>query len=91
MDLWRRNAGVSSNEHLVGGKKFRKKVSHLVGNFLVEVHIVDSPYVICMKCSHKTNCNLEQCREIYLLDLYRVCTAPFAIACNLRAIILRRI
>ena len=48
---------------------FRKEIAYLIGNILIEIHIVDSPDVICMKCSH-----------IYRFDLYLVCTEPFAIA-----------
>ena len=57
-----------SIELFIGSKKFREEKAHLVGGLLIEVHIVDSPDVVGVKCSH------------YLLDLYLVCTAPLEIA-----------
>ena len=52
MYLRRRNPCVSSYKHLVCRKQLRKEITHLVGQSLVEVHIVDSSDVICVKCSH---------------------------------------
>ena len=50
--LIRRDSGISADQHLVCRKKLRKEETHLVGGFLVEIHIVDSSYVVCVKCSH---------------------------------------
>ena len=52
MNLRRGYSRIPSYEYLVGRKKFRKKITHLVGNFLVEIYIIDSSDVISMKCSH---------------------------------------
>ena len=80
MNLRGRGPGIPADQHLVGRKKFRKEIAHLVGHVLVEIHIVDSSNVVSVKCSHN-----------YLFDLYRVCTEPLEMASSLRAIILRRI
>ena len=50
--LGRGYAAVAADQHLVRFQKFRKEIAHLVGCILVEINIVDSTNVVCMKCSH---------------------------------------
>ena len=52
VNLRRRDSGVSADKHLVCRKKFRKEETHLVGCLLVEIHVVDSPDVVCVECAH---------------------------------------
>ena len=52
MNLLRRCPAVPSYQNFLGVKQSGEKIAHLVGSLLVEIHIVDSAYVISVKCSH---------------------------------------
>ena len=52
MNLLRRCPAVPSYQNFFGVKQSGEKITHLVGSLLVEIHIVDSAYVICVKSSH---------------------------------------
>ena len=46
------NAAVAAHKDLIGVKKRRQEVTHLVSGFLVKIYIVDTADVISVKCSH---------------------------------------
>ena len=52
VDLIGRYSAVASYQNFICLKQLGDEISYLVSCVLIEIHIVDSAYVICMKCSH---------------------------------------
>ncbi len=52
MNLRRRETTVATHKDLVCVKEFRNKITHLIGGVTIEVNVIDSAYVIRVKCTH---------------------------------------
>ena len=52
MNLGRGNPAVTAHQDLVGTQQLRQEITHLVSHLFIEIHVVDSPYIIRMKSSH---------------------------------------
>ena len=80
VDLRRGCPAVAADKNLVSAKEFRKEIAHLVGGVTIEVNVIDSAYVICVKCTHS--------RNVYLIFVaYLAKTFPFAMFINFFEII----
>ncbi len=75
MDLRRREPTVSTNKNLVCVKEFRNKITHLIGGVTIEVNIIDSAYVIRVKCTHSVF-------DYLIFVAYLAKTFPFAMFCS---------
>ena len=64
MNLLGRGAAVAADEDQVCIEECRKEITNLVSDVLVEIYVIDSADVVCVKCSH-----VEKVLSIYSTNI----------------------